>query len=180
MLPRKQISRTLSQAAAFPLDPYAEAASNVQPRQQCLKFEASAGPRKQYLDEKRQQSGVARGIAIDSIRTKENLPKLRELTGSSLFTLSHHPLLEPWCRGRQTNLATLILTSDVLREAFIEFESRCCLGRRVRVSSQVRLHWIVVVLIHGFEFSRTIHARGKGWQARLEGGGSMALDGPGI
>jgi hypothetical protein len=117
MLPRKQISRTLSQAAAFPLDPCAEAASIVQPRQQCLKFEASAGPRKQYLDEKRQQSGVARGIAIDSIRTKENLPKLRELrelTGSSLFTLSHHPLLEPWCRGRQTNLATLILTSDVL------------------------------------------------------------------
>src|ERR1700722_6226372 len=113
MLPRKQISRTLSQAAAFPLDPYAEAASNVQPRQQCLKFEASAGPRKQYLDEKRQQSDVARGIAIHSIWTR-NLPKLRELTGSSLFTLSHYPLLEPWCRGRQTNLATLILTSDVL------------------------------------------------------------------
>jgi hypothetical protein len=178
MLPRKQISRTLSQAVAFPPDPCAEAASNVQPRQQCLKFEASAGPRKQYLDEKRQLSGVARR-KTHSIRAR-NLPKLRELTGSSLFTLSHHPLLEPWCRGRQTNLATLILTSDVLREAFIEFESRCCLGRRVRVSSQVRLHWIVVVLIHGFEFSRTIHARGKGWQARLEGGGSMALDGPGI
>ena len=48
------------------------------------------------------------------------------------------------------------------------------------MSSQVRLHWIVVVLIHGFELSRTIHARGKEWQARLEVEGRWPLTGPGI
>jgi hypothetical protein len=48
------------------------------------------------------------------------------------------------------------------------------------VSSQVRLHWIVVVLIHGFEFSRTIHARGKEWQARLEVEGRWPLTDPGL
>jgi hypothetical protein len=48
------------------------------------------------------------------------------------------------------------------------------------VSSQDRLHWIMVVLIHGFEFSCTIHARGKRLASKAGGGGRWPLDRPGI